>query len=47
MHEAATELLNALEGDADMEEVRTAVDALEEKAKEIEEESRRRSMVVT
>ena len=47
MQEIATELLHALEGDAGMEEVKTAVDAVEEKAKEIEEESRRRSMVVT
>ena len=47
MQEAAMELLNALEDDADMDEVKTAVDALEEKVKEIEEESRRRSMVVT
>jgi len=47
MQEAATELLNALEGDAGRDELKTAVDALEAKAKEIEEESRRRSMVVT
>ena len=47
MHEAATEILKTLEAGAGMEEVKAAVDAAEEKAKEIEEESRRRSMVVT
>ncbi len=47
MQEAATEVQEALEAGAGLDEVKAAVDAVEEKAKEIEEESRRRSMVVT
>ena len=39
--------LRKLKTGAGQEEVRAAVDALESKAKEIDEESRRRSMVVT
>ncbi len=47
MQEAATTVLKALEAGSAMEEVKAAVDALDERAREIEEESRRRSMVVT
>ena len=47
MQEAAEDALRKLEAGAGQEEVRAAVDAVEAKAKEIDEESRRRSMVVT
>jgi hypothetical protein len=47
MHEAAADVLTKLEADAGQEELKAAVDAVEAKAKEIAEESRRRSMVVT
>lgn len=47
MQEAAMDALTKLEAGAGQEELKAAVDALEAKAKEIEEESRRRSMVVT
>lgn len=47
MQEAAVDALTRLEAGASQEEMKAAVDAVEAKAKEIEEESRRRSMVVT
>lgn len=47
MQEAAEDTLRKLEAGVSHEEVRAAVDAVEAKAKEIDEESRRRSMVVT
>ena len=47
MQKAAADVLTKLEADAGQEELKAAVDAVETKAKEIAEESRRRSMVVT
>jgi hypothetical protein len=47
MQKAAADLLTKLEAGAGREELKAAVDAVEAKAKEIAEESRRRSMVVT
>jgi hypothetical protein len=47
MQEAAADALAKLEAGSGLEELKAAVDALEAKAKEIDEESRRRSMVVT
>jgi hypothetical protein len=47
MQEAAEDALRKLEAGAGQVEVRAVVDAVEAKAKEIDEESRRRSMVVT
>jgi hypothetical protein len=47
MQETAEDALRKLEAGASQEEVRAAVDAVEARAKEIDEESRRRSMVVT
>jgi len=47
MQEAVEDALRKLEAGASQEEVRAAVDAVEARAKEIDEESRRRSMVVT
>jgi hypothetical protein len=47
MLDVAMEALTKLQNGGGQEEVKAAVDAVEAKAKEIEEESRRRSMVVT
>jgi len=47
MQDAAINALTKLEAGAGQEELKATVDAVEAKAKEIEEESRRRSMVVT
>jgi hypothetical protein len=47
MQEAAEDALRKLEAGVSHEEVRAAMEAVEAKAKEIDEESRRRSMVVT
>jgi hypothetical protein len=47
MQEAAVDALAKLEAGSGLEELKAAVDAVEAKAKEIDEESRRRSMVVT
>ena len=47
MQEAAIDALTKLEAGVSQEEMKAALDAVEAKAKKIDEESRRRSMVVT
>ena len=47
MQETAEDALRKLEAGVSQEEMKAALDAVEAKAKKIDEESRRRSMVVT